>query len=366
MSGVPFKVFLIASSLITHSIRGILTSVLSKNDDGEYDYSTVMATMLSEVAVPVVSYGVRKDPTVRKYFSFKEIMLWSVPAILYAIGHNMYYSIMSMVDTPVTIQVFASLETVIVGVFSVILMGKRCISPLFVIPRLSGIHWAAMLLICDSVASIQLSRSSTASFSDFPIYAAFLTIISTAIVACAGVCIEKLMKSHKDMSIFQQNIWLYFWGVVVNFVFLLFENGYNSIQQITLRNFNFFAILTNVCLVYMGIVTSAILKYLSTVVKAMTSSSALVVTSLISSVVFDTQLSLSFYLAVVNLSIAIFLYKTAPVPPPRKEEGGKAMELELEAIPTELPNLAVVEEKVADSIEIGDDEEEIVIRGSKV
>lgn len=42
------------------------------------------------------------------------------------------------------------------------------------------------------------------------------------------------------------------------------------------------------------------------------------------------------------------------------------MELELEAIPTELPNLAVVEEKVADSIEIGDDEEEIVIRGSKV
>ena len=29
MSGVPFKVFLIASSLITHSIRGILTSVVS-------------------------------------------------------------------------------------------------------------------------------------------------------------------------------------------------------------------------------------------------------------------------------------------------------------------------------------------------
>ena len=144
----------------------------------------------------------------------------------------------------------------IVGVFSVIIMGKRCSSRIFVTSRLSGIHWAAMLLICDSVASIQLSRSSTASFSDFPFYAAFLTIISTAIVACAGVCIEKLMKSHKDMSIFQQNIWLYLslslprltpsWGVVVNFVFLLFENGYNSVQQITLRNFNFFAILTNV------------------------------------------------------------------------------------------------------------------------
>lgn len=69
-----------------------------------------------------------------------------------------------------------------------------------------------MLLICDSVASIQLARSSNQSFMDFPIYPAFLTIISTAIVACAGVCIEKLMKSHKDMSIFQQNLWLYLYS----------------------------------------------------------------------------------------------------------------------------------------------------------
>lgn len=48
---------------------------------------------------------VRKDPSIRKSFTFKEIMLWSVPAILYAIGHNMYYYIMQIVDTPVTVQV---------------------------------------------------------------------------------------------------------------------------------------------------------------------------------------------------------------------------------------------------------------------
>ena len=58
------------------------------------------------------------------------------------------------------------------------------------------------------------------------------------------------------MDIAQQNIWLYLsqfsllftrsWGAFVNFLFLVMENGYSSIQQITLRNFNFFAILTNV------------------------------------------------------------------------------------------------------------------------
>ena len=70
-----------------------------------------------------------------------------------------------------------------------------------------------MLLICDSVASIQLSKSADSSFSDFPVYPALLTIMNSALVACAGVTIEKLMKSHKDMSIFQQNIWLYLYAV---------------------------------------------------------------------------------------------------------------------------------------------------------
>lgn len=53
----------------------------------------------------IFRFQVRKDPSIRKSFSFKEIMMWSIPAFLYAIGHNMYYSIMSMVDTPVTVQV---------------------------------------------------------------------------------------------------------------------------------------------------------------------------------------------------------------------------------------------------------------------
>ena len=64
----------------------------------------------------------------------------------------------------------------------------------------------------------------------------------------------------------------------------------------------------------MGIVTSAILKHLSSVVKAITSAAALVVTSLISAAVLDVELTLPFDLAVINLAIAIYLYKTAPQP----------------------------------------------------
>ena len=89
--------------------------------------------------------------------------------------------------------------------------------------------------MCDSVASIQLARSSSASFSDFPVYPAVLTVISSAVVAAAGVTIEKLMKSHKDMIS---------WGAVSNFIFLFLENGRSFIHKMTFDNFNFYAVLT--------------------------------------------------------------------------------------------------------------------------
>ncbi|KAK8817714.1 hypothetical protein WA538_004431, partial [Blastocystis sp. DL] len=217
-----------------------------------------------------------------------------------------------------------------------------------------------MILMCDSIASIQLARSSTASFADFPVYAAVLTIISTGIVAAAGVTIEKLMKSHRDMSIFQQSIWLYFWGAVVNFLFLFIENGRAIVQKITFHNFNFFAVLTVICNVYMGLVTGAILKYISSVVKAFTTAASLVITSIISSFVFNMELSLPFDLAVINLAVAVYLYKTAPVPKPSPKQVPVSMEME--EIPSEIPGIDSV---VADSIQIGEDEDEIVIRKFK-
>lgn len=75
----------------------------------------------------------------------------------------------------------------------------------------------------------------------------------------------------------------------------------------------------------MGLVTVGILKVLSSVVKSFTSSASLVLTSILSSILFDVELKYPFewpgilndttvfYLAVFNLSIAVYLYKSFPV-----------------------------------------------------
>lgn len=77
----------------------------------------------------------------------------------------------------------------------------------------------------------------------------------------------------------------------------------------------------------MGLITVGILKFLSSVVKSFTSSASLVMTSLLTSAIFNVHLkyphsllfravlhfTLAFYLAVFNLSIAIYLYRSFPV-----------------------------------------------------
>ena len=75
----------------------------------------------------------------------------------------------------------------------------------------------------------------------------------------------------------------------------------------------------------MGLITVGILKHLSSVVKSFTSSASLVLTSLLSSIIFKVNLkypltvndrfltrTVAFYLAVLNLSIAIYLYRSYP------------------------------------------------------
>ena len=68
-------------------------------------------------------------------------------------------------------------------------------------------QWAAILLLTSSVASIQIAKSGRNTL-DLPILPAVLTILSSGLAGCAGVIIEKLMKGKKNISIFQQNMWL--------------------------------------------------------------------------------------------------------------------------------------------------------------
>lgn len=191
----------------------------------------------------------------RYNYSVKDILLWIFPSSLYVIANNLYFVVISISDSPITQQVFGSLEIVIVGLANVFILHKKYFSPIsFFFFRLSGVQWAALLLLTTSVASIQIAKSQTRQL-EIPFLPAVLTICSSGLAGLAGVLIEKLMKGKSKMSIFQQNLWLnlYFllafalirsWSTCLNFVCLLIENGASFPQQMSLSRFNAFALLT--------------------------------------------------------------------------------------------------------------------------
>ncbi|KNB43050.1 hypothetical protein JH06_3101 [Blastocystis sp. subtype 4] len=253
-----------------------------------------MSSLLTEslkLAVSFVAFQIQlaTGKATRYQYSLRDIFLWAIPACLYTIANNLYFVVINISDSPITQQVFGSLEIVIVGLANVFILKRQ----------LSGIQWASLFLLTSSVASIQIAKSGT-NILVIPFLPAFLTVLSSGLAGCAGVIIEKLMKGKTNVSIFQQNMWLNFWGAIFNYICLIAENGRQFPYFMTLSTFNGYALLTIVNTVMMGLITVGILKFLSSVVKSFTSSASLVMTSLLSSVIFDVHLKYPLFLSLMN------------------------------------------------------------------
>ena len=66
--------------------------------------------------------------TAKRYcYSLRDIFLWSIPALLYMIANNLYFVVISISDSPITQQVFGSLEIVVVGLANVVVLKKECV-----------------------------------------------------------------------------------------------------------------------------------------------------------------------------------------------------------------------------------------------
>ena len=65
------------------------------------------------------------NKTNRYQYSIQEIFPWAIPALLYMIANNLFFVVISISDSPITQQVFGSLEIVVVGLANVIVLKKR-------------------------------------------------------------------------------------------------------------------------------------------------------------------------------------------------------------------------------------------------
>ena len=314
-------------SLITHATKGVLTT-LSKNDDGDYSYSTQMCALSTDMLKMAISFFVlkfrstcQKEP--RVMLSLAEILSMSIPAILVAAADIIFYYLQTTLKNELVIQAFGSLEIVVIGIASFLLLGRS----------LNGIQWASIMLLCTSVMSIEIgSYDSSSSLLDLPIFPSLLAVFCSGLEGTAGVLYEKILKNHNEMNFFHQTMWLTFWGSIVHILFLLFRGWNTFVQNVTFSNFNLYAFLFILSESLRGIVIIFIFKYADSLTESLVSCASLILASFVSSIILHRVLPVSFYISVLNLSIATYLYESAPETPNvlKKAESVPAESIEYE------------------------------------
>ena len=137
-----------------------------------------------------------KEP--RATFAFSEILFMSIPALLSAVANLLFYYLHRTLENELVIQAFGSMEIVVIGIASVVLLGRT----------LSGIQWSAIVLLCTSVMSIEIGTCSSCSLTDLPLFPSLVAIGCSGLEGIAGVFNEKILKERSDVSTFQQNVWI--------------------------------------------------------------------------------------------------------------------------------------------------------------
>lgn len=139
----------------------------------------------------------QKEP--RVMLSLAEILSMSIPAILVAAADIIFYYLQTTLNNELVIQAFGSLEIVVIGIASFLLLGRS----------MNGIQWASIVLLCTSVMSIEIgSYDSSSSLLDLPIFPSLLALFCSGLEGTAGVLYEKILKKHNEMNFFHQTMWL--------------------------------------------------------------------------------------------------------------------------------------------------------------
>lgn len=234
---------------------------------------------------------------------WKDVFYWTIPALLFDVDANMEFIVMKYLKSAVAVLVFSSLEIVIVGVGSVIILHRH----------LNGIQWASMFLLCIGVANSELSSCPECQhLSDYPLFGSFLAILNAVAAASQGVAIEKMMKKTENLSIWHQGIYLYGFGTVFNLVFLVIMERSNSLNALFFKGYNVWAfiliglymlllfILIIILFSYLysyvafAMLSNVIIKHINTIVKTIAASSSLFVTSILSVFFFEFDMKYHF------------------------------------------------------------------------
>ncbi|URE16777.1 hypothetical protein MUK42_17747 [Musa troglodytarum] len=283
------NVLLVAGDCILVGLQPIL--VYMSKVDGSFKFSPISVNFLTEAAkvlfaiIMLLSQAKKQNKGDKHLLSistfvqaFRNNVLLSIPALLYAINNYLKF-IMQLYFNPATVKM------------------------------LSNLKWEALALLLIGISVNQLkSLPEDTNALGLPVaMGAYLyTLMFVTVPSLASVFNEYALKSQFDTSIYLQNLFLYGYGAIFNFIAIVGTavlKGPSSFDILQGHSKStMFLICNNAA---QGILSSFFFKYADTILKKYSSTVATIFTGIASAALFGHTLTINFILGISIVFISM-------------------------------------------------------------
>ncbi|CAN1253360.1 CMP-sialic acid transporter 3 [Linum perenne] len=302
--------------------------------DGKFEFSPVSVNFLTEITkvvfaiVMLILQARRQKVGEKPLLSISSLtqaarnnVLLAVPAFLYAINNYLKFT-MQLYFNPATVKMLSNLKVLVIAVLLKFVMKRR----------FSIIQWEALALLLIGISINQLRSlpeggGVTAMGIPIATSAYMYTFIFVTVPSLASVYNEYALKSQYDTSIYLQNLFLYGYGAIFNFLAILaiaVVKGPNSMDILHGHSKATMLLICNNAA--QGILSSFFFKYADTILKKYSSTVATIFTGIASAAMFGHKLTMNFVLGISIVFISMHQF-FSPLSKVKDEPPNVVMEL---------------------------------------
>ncbi|KAK9292281.1 hypothetical protein L1049_020245 [Liquidambar formosana] len=303
------NVLLVVGDCILVGLQPIL--VFMSKVDGSFKFSPISVNFLTEAAKVLFAIIMLLFEAQRQKVGEKPLLsvstflqaarnnvLLAVPALLYAINNYLKF-IMQLYFNPATVKMLSNLKVLVIAILLKIIMKRR----------FSIIQWEALALLLIGISVNQLrSLPEGATALGLPVAtgAYLYTLIFVTIPSLASVYNEYALKSQFETSIYLQNLFLYGYGAIFNFLAILGIAIFKGLSSLDIlqghSKATMLLIFNNAA---QGILSSFFFKYADTILKKYSSTVATIFTGIASAALFGHTLTINFILGISIVFISM-------------------------------------------------------------
>ena len=336
--------------LIAQNVSLVLTMKVSMGD-GATPYIVTVAVFMTELlklVICVVVIYVYQGKTFN-WMSISQVegLKMAVPALLYVVQNNLLFFAVSRLE-PAVFQITYQLKIATTALFSVIMLKRT----------LTRAQWAGVGLLLPGVCLVQLSRLSSAENDDVivpvlinanvnstssnmilnnvaqislspgvglgvaPLHhgvsflgqlLGFVAVLFSCVTSgFAGVYFEKVLKSAKSLSLWERNVQLATYSILIAGASVIMKDFQRVITDGPFVGMSMSSGIVIVLQAAGGLVIAVVVRYTDNIAKAFATSVSMIISSTLTIFFFDFHPPLIFFIGAGLVGMAVRFYSAKP------------------------------------------------------